>query len=307
MRTVFLFAGIPHDPEAALRGPVTREPRYREVFRAGEAWWGAPGLGIAAEDPRARDVAATLHGCAAFEAHRAAGGAPDAIAEHSLGLYAALFGAGAVGLEAALGLARAAAGFIAEAAEERPGALLAVIGFPIEALEALSRDAALEAGPGAACAVANINSAHQAVLGGDRPAIEAAERLALARGALDARRLPTAAALHTPLLERAAARLAALADGLEIRAPAIPLLSHESADFLSNEQEVRRALARQLAAPVRWNLCVERLRREGFRRYVDLGPGDALGRIVRWIDRDAEVLFLDGRERSRAEAAWTRR
>src|SRR5438477_300508 len=130
MRTVALFAGIPPDPESALRGPITREPRYRAVFAAGEAWAGAP-LAIAAADPRVR-----------------------------------------------------------------------------------------------------------------------------ARGALDARRLPSGAALHTPLLERAAARLAELAATIEVRAPAVPVLSHESAEFLSNEQEVRRALAGQLAAPVRWSACV---------------------------------------------------
>jgi [acyl-carrier-protein] S-malonyltransferase len=308
MRTVALFAGIPPDPHAALRGAVTRDERYRATFRAGEAWWAARAdepLALGAAEGAARDVAVTLHGCAAAETLQAAGPPPDAIAEHSLGLYAALYAARAIDLEAALGLAHAAAGFIAEAARTRPGGLLAVVGFPIEALLALARDAASEAGGGAACAVATVNSAHQAVLGGDLAAIEVAARLARARGALDARRLPTRAALHTPLLEDAAARLGAFAAGLAIRAPEVPVFSHLDAEPLADAAAVRCALARQLAAPVRFALVVERLRRDGFRRYCDAGPGDVLGRLVRWIDRDAEVVFLDGRERR--EAAWTRR
>lgn len=321
-RTVAAFAGIPAEAAAAGRGPVARDPVYRAAFRVGEEWFaahagtGAGPLALDAPDPRSRDVAATLHGCAAWDALLARGGAPDALAEHSLGLYAALYAAGAVSLEGALAIALEAARAIIEAGAVRPGALLAVTGFPPEALAALARDAAAEAGPGAVCTVATFNTAHQAVLGGDRAAVAAAERLARTRGALDARPVPAAAALHTPALAAAGARLARFVEArIEVAPPRLPVLSHSEVEWIRTEADVRRALTDQLARPVRFGACVERLRREGFGRLIDLGPGDVLARLARWTFRDMETVALDGRDEAALErafglggsVAWTRR
>ena len=293
MKSVALFAGIPPDPAAAFRGSVTREPAYRATFAEGEALRRDLSL----------DGRATLHGCAAAAALAARGVRPDAIAEHSLGLYAALHAARSIDLAQALALSEYAARLIAEAADARPGGLIAVIGFPLAALEALARDAAHEAGPGAVCAVANFNSAHQAVLGGDRAALDAAEKLARARGALDAMRIPVAAALHTPLMEAAGRRLAELAEEIDVRAPETPILAHWSADWVTTAAGARRALAQELAAPVRWHACVERLRAEGFSRFIDCGPADVLARLARWIDRDIETVELDGADARAIERA----
>ncbi|HVY60652.1 MAG TPA: hypothetical protein VHF22_03320, partial [Planctomycetota bacterium] len=103
----FLFAGVPAGP--ARVGAIVREPAYEATWRAGVeiaacARPEAPGAAAAIAATEARDVEATLHGCAAWDAVRARGaaGAGDAVAGHSLGLYAALYASGAIDLAAAL-------------------------------------------------------------------------------------------------------------------------------------------------------------------------------------------------------------
>jgi len=71
--------------------------------------------------------------------------------------------------------------FMQEAVPVGTGAMAAIMGLALDAVEAVTREAA----QGQVVEVANVNSAQQIVIAGDRPAVERA--LALARSAAAAR------------------------------------------------------------------------------------------------------------------------
>ncbi len=291
---VFMLAGVPADPAAAACGPVARDARYQATWLEGERWFGGP-VSLAAQSVEARDVAATLHGCAAFDAAISRGlfRRDDAIAEHSLGLYAGLYAAGAIPLDGALGIAREAARAILAESERAPGGLLAVTGLPEPAVRAIAADSG--------CEVANVNSPRQAVIGGDDAGLEIAAELARERGALDVRTLPVRAAIHTSRCAGAAERLKGFVKReVRIRAPRRRIIAHAKAGWLESAVEIRAGLEENLRSPVRWHDAVLVLRELGYGQFVDLGPGDALSRTVRFIDRDAECLALDGRRDTEA-------
>jgi [acyl-carrier-protein] S-malonyltransferase len=290
-RTAFLFGGAPAEGRAFGVGPVAEEAAYGATRRAGEAALG---------EAMARDVAATLHACAAWDAARARGrvGAEDLLAAHSLGLYAALYAAGALDLGAALRLAAEAARAIAEEGARRPSGLVAVVGLPLERAEAL----ALAHG----CAVANRNAPTQAVLGGEPGALEACAGAARAAGALEARPIAVPLALHTRHAAPVAARLRALLEegAVPLRAPRRPVRVGIEPAWVRTEEEARAALARNVDSPVDWTGAVRALREAGVARVVDLGPDDALWRLARWTDRGLESVALDGTRDAAAARRW---
>jgi [acyl-carrier-protein] S-malonyltransferase len=50
---------------------------------------------------------------------------------------------------------------------------------------------------------------------------------------------------------------------------------------------------RQVSAAVRWQECVERLVAEGVSTFVEVGPGQVLGGLVKRIAKGARVLSVE--------------
>ena len=210
----------------------------------------------------------------------AAGAAPAYMAGHSLGEYTALVAAGALAFRDAVPLVRFRAEAMQDAAAAGVGAMAAIIG----ADEAAVADACREAAQGDIVEAVNFNAPNQIVIAGDRKAVERAMAAAKARGAKRALLLPVSAPFHSSLLAPAAERLALRLAHVDIAAPAIPVVhnvdvrTHETAD------EIRAALARQAASPVRWTATVAWLAGQGVTTIVECGPGKVLAGLAKRID-----------------------
>jgi [acyl-carrier-protein] S-malonyltransferase len=55
-------------------------------------------------------------------------------------------------------------------------------------------------------------------------------------------------------------------------------------------EEIRQGLTAQVISPVRWEESVRYLLAQGFRRFIELGPGTALSGFVKRIDKTAVIL-----------------
>ena len=213
---------------------------------------------------------------------------PDLVTGHSYGEYPALVAAGALSLEQAIEWTlRRCAAIEREAA---PGGMAVVFASPARA------GALLEGVPGFAT-VSNVNAPEQVVVSGDDRALEAlAERCAAA--GLESRRIPVPGAFHSELMRAAADRFAADADGLAVEAPRVRVLSSIGARELSSAHELRAGLLLQLTSPVDFVAQVERAYAAGFRRFVELGPGGSLSRMVGQIlaGRPHVAVSLDDRK-----------
>src|SRR5260363_173193 len=131
----------------------------------------------------------------------------------------------------------------------------------------------------------NFNAPTQTVIAGQRSPVETVCKLALSAGAQRAVPLPVSAPFHSSLLKPAADRLSAYLSHVEIRAPRIPVVNNIDVAIASTPQEIRDALARQVAGPVRWVECVRRLVLEGATQIIECGPGKVLTGLTKRIDR----------------------
>ncbi len=223
--------------------------------------------------------------------------AADVTAGHSVGEFAAAAVAGVFEDAAAVGLVTERARFMAEAAAATPAGMSAVVGGdPAQVL------AAIEA---AGLWPANVNSAGQVVAAG---AVDGLATLA-ENPPEKARVIPlkVAGAFHTPLMQPALESFTSVAATWPAADPQCLLLSNADgasyADLTDAGQpagacgfgtaaKVSARLAAQITAPVRWDLCQEKLADLGVTAILELAPGGVLTGLARRTLTGVETLAV---------------
>ncbi|WP_239333631.1 ACP S-malonyltransferase [Frankia sp. CiP3] len=95
------------------------------------------------------------------------------------------------------------------------------------------------------------------------------------------RPLSVAGAFHTHFMEPARERLAQVAPGLRPRTPALPQVSNADGMIIKTGSDLVTRLVNQVAAPVRWDLCLARLRDLGVTAVLELPPAGTLAGIAK--------------------------
>ena len=217
---------------------------------------------------------------------------PRAVAGHSLGEYSALVAAGYLDFEDGLRLVRLRGELMSAAGERYPGTMAAVIGLTEDVLEQVVAEVAAAG----VVRAANFNSPGQIVISGAVPAVEAAMKLCKERGARLVRKLQVSGAFHSPLMEPALEELSRALDKVEINPGTIPVYPNVTARSTTDPEEIREMLKRQLVSPVLWRQTVEQMAADGYRRFLEVGPGKVLQGLVKKTDADLEVSGVDTAE-----------
>jgi [acyl-carrier-protein] S-malonyltransferase len=267
-------------------------PEARALLERAEAHLRLPLGTIMAAGPEERlnedftaQVAVYTVSCMVTEILAAAGIRAAVLAPYSSGLYAAAYAAGALGFEAGLTLMREADDCIHR--NHSSGAMGVVLGLSAPQV------ADLCAQVDRPVAVSIINTHHQIIVSGERSAVEALLQRALAAEALKTAMLPASAAYHCSLLADADHCLAEKVVQMPLKPPHTPIVSYIDAEALTTRPAVAAMLSNQLANRVDWVSVVNNIVGQGLTPLVEIGPGQMLGRSVRWIHRRATVLHTD--------------
>lgn len=223
--------------------------------------------------------------------------APHFVAGHSLGEFSALVASGAVSFTDALALVAARGRLMATAGEHAPGGMAVLLGATVDAAQLLCAKASETAG--LPLVVANDNCPGQVVVSGAGPALDVAATLARDHGIRRFRRLAISVAPHSPLMAASQAGFAELLKALNLRTPAIPVVMNATATPLSDPEQIREALLRQLTSPVRWRESLLWLWAQGVTEFVEMGPKNVLTGLVRRTLKDAQAVAME--ERAPAE------
>lgn len=215
-------------------------------------------------------------------------------AGHSLGEFSALTAAGAISFDEGVRLVRRRGEAMRDAGEAAPGGMAAIIGLDDEAVEAIVRDAS-GAEDAEGVWAANYNSPGQVIIAGAQGALDRALKLALERGAKRALPLQVSVACHTPLMSVASKRLAEALQETTITRPWAPVVANAVAEPLSEPDEIRRALLRQLNSPVRWSASVQRMAQEGVTAALEIGPKSVVAGLIKRIDRTMATYAVTDR------------
>ncbi len=207
------------------------------------------------------------------------------VAGHSLGEYSALCAAGSITLGDTAKLLRIRGEAMQAAVPVGEGAMAALIGATLESAGAL-----IEATSGdGVCEIANDNAPGQVVISGSKDRVEAACASAREHKIKMAKLLPVSAPFHSSLMEPAAERMAQALEKVSVKAPVVPVVANVTAMNVTDPEEIKPLLVRQVTGQVRWVESVRTMLATGVTEFVEVGAGKVLGGLIRRIEKDATV------------------
>jgi acyl transferase domain-containing protein/NAD(P)H-dependent flavin oxidoreductase YrpB (nitropropane dioxygenase family)/NAD(P)-dependent dehydrogenase (short-subunit alcohol dehydrogenase family)/septum formation topological specificity factor MinE len=218
---------------------------------------------------------------------QAFGVSPNAVAGHSYGEFVALYAAGCLDenslYEVSFARGDAIMQMTAENADVDLGGMLATSAdreILTELLEGIDD-----------CWVSNLNSPRQTILSGTREGLAKATEL-LEKAELGQVPIPVGCAFHSPIMAGARERLVAALANIDFSPASIPVMSNTTGaaypqgDAANIVSEYRSLLEAQLTSPVRFQEQIENLYSDGFRVFVEVGPGNVLSKLVTQIVGD---------------------
>jgi [acyl-carrier-protein] S-malonyltransferase len=221
---------------------------------------------------------------------------PVFVAGHSLGEYSAIVAAGGLDFADAVRLVRHRGEYMQTAVPEGVGAMAAILGLAPAQVAGICRQAA----DGQVVAPGNLNSPEQTVISGHAEAVKRAVESASAGGAKRAVMLPVSAPFHSALMQPAAQRLDVDLRATEFHDLRIPLVNNADAEIITNGDEAREGLIRQVTLPVRWEESIRELIDQGVNTFVEVGPGRVLTGLLRQIERSVHVFNVEDEKSLRA-------
>jgi [acyl-carrier-protein] S-malonyltransferase len=238
----------------------------QEVLRDPQALFAnrnAQPLVVAAQLAAWHGIADRLHAIA---------GRPALVAGYSVGELSACVVAGVFTPPETVVLAARRAELMDQAAGQVPQGLMSVGGLGTDLITAcLDRHGAH---------VAIVTGDDTLIAGGRRDALHAVV-VELAAAGARCGELPVAVASHTPLMQAAQAPFAAQLAAMAGANPATPLLAGVTGQTVSDPAQCRHLLVRQLGEPIQWAACMDACAEQGVNVALELGPGNALSRMLR--------------------------
>ena len=196
---------------------------------------------------------------------------PDFTMGHSLGEYGALVASGALPFAEALEAVSARGREMTRVSMEE-GRMAAVFA-PLNEIERIIKRVQGNV------VIANVNSEHQAVIGGARVAVEQAIEL-LQKAGYEVTQLSVSQAFHTSIVAAASEPLRRMLTRLHLQAPRLPIVANVNGEFYPSGGDVvpqmLDILAQQVAAPVQFVKGLRTLYNAGARVFVEVGPKKAL-------------------------------
>jgi len=197
---------------------------------------------------------------------------PDFAMGHSLGEYGALVAAGGLPFADALEAVSARGREMTRFAPEDKGRMAAVFA-PINEIERILKTVS------GYVVIANVNSNHQAVIGGASKPVEQAME-AFQKAGYDVSPLSVSHAFHTTIVASASEPLRRVLARLHLQSPRLPVVANTNGEFYPAGPDVvpqmLDILAQQVAAPVQFIKGLRTLYQAGARMFVEVGPKKAL-------------------------------
>ncbi len=214
------------------------------------------------------------------------------VAGHSLGEYTALTAAGSFTVPDAARLLRTRGLAMQTAVPVGEGAMAALMGLDLETAHEVAAEATQDTYDGAVCVAANDNAPGQIVISGTRIAVQRALEIAALRGARRSLMLPVSGPFHCPLMAPVADVMAEALDNVNVRSPAVPLVSNVTALPVTEPEQIRSQLVRQVTGMVRWRESVLFMHSHGVEELVEIGTGKVLSGLARRIDKSMRGLSV---------------
>jgi [acyl-carrier-protein] S-malonyltransferase len=212
-------------------------------------------------------------------------------AGHSLGEYSALTSAGSLSFSNTLRILKIRGNAMQSSVPKGVGGMVAVLGSEIETIEKIIKDNKDKY----ECYIANDNSMGQIVLSGK---IDDLEKMMgdLKAANIKNIKLPVSAPFHCKLMSKATLVMNEEIVKLNFKEPENKLISNVTGKEISDSNELKDLLVKQIESRVRWRESVLLMIEKGVTQFIEIGPGKVLSGLVKRIDKNVKVSAINNEE-----------
>ncbi|MDC1279735.1 ACP S-malonyltransferase [Pelagibacteraceae bacterium] len=212
-------------------------------------------------------------------------------AGHSLGEYSALASAGSLSFADTLKILKIRGKAMQSSVPKGEGGMVAVLGSEIKEIENIIRENKSKY----ECFIANDNSEGQIVLSGN---INDLDKIMLDLKALNIKniKLPVSAPFHCKLMNKATLIMSEEISKLNFKEPKNILVSNVTGKEISNPNELKVLLIKQIESRVRWRESVLLMINKGVNQFIEIGPGRVLSGLIKRIDKNVKVSAINTEE-----------
>ena len=211
---------------------------------------------------------------------------PDVAAGLSLGEYCALFATGAMSEEDAITAVRKRGILMQQAVPAGIGSMAAILGMEAAGIEAVLADLK-------EVQIANYNCPGQIVISGKKEAVELAGEKLKGAGAKRVIPLNVSGPFHSCMLSEAGKELGKALEGVELHPLKIPYVANVTADYVTDRNEIKGLLEKQVSHSVRWQQSVETMLSHGVDTFIEIGPGKTLSGFMKKISRNVKTVNIE--------------
>ncbi len=215
---------------------------------------------------------------------------PDVAAGLSLGEYCALVATGAMDYLDAAKAVRQRGILMQEEVPTGVGAMAAVIGMDKDTIEESISD--IEH-----VSIANYNCPGQIVISGRKEAVEEASEKLKEAGARRCLMLKVSGPFHSDMLQGAGKKLEKVLDEIQINQPQFPYAANVTAEYVTDVDDIKPLLVKQVSSSVRWQQTIEMMINDGVDTFIEIGPGKTLAgfnkKIGKALDKELQTYNVE--------------
>jgi len=209
-------------------------------------------------------------------------------AGHSLGEYSALSCAGYLSFSDTLKILRIRGDAMQNSVPKGQGGMVAVLGSTVEVIEKILK----ENEDSLNAHIANDNSEGQIVLSGKMDDLDKLIKI-LKENTIKNIKLPVSAPFHCNLMNKATNIMRDAIDKLNFDQGKNKLISNVTANEISDANELKDLLIKQIENRVRWREGVINMINNEVNHFIEIGPGKVLSGLVKRINREVKIDTLN--------------
>jgi len=209
-------------------------------------------------------------------------------AGHSLGEYSALSAAGYLNFSETIKLLRLRGEAMQNAVPSNMGGMIVTLGSKIDDIEKIldknQNNIRIE--------IANDNSDHQVVLSGLNNDLENFGKI-LKLNNIKFLKLPVSAPFHCSLMKKATIKMRDEIEKKNFINFDSKLISNVTAKEISDKEELKKLLVKQIESRVRWRESVIYMINNGVKHFIEIGPGKVLTGLIKRINKDVKINTIN--------------
>ena len=205
-------------------------------------------------------------------------------AGHSLGEYSALSCAGYLNFLDTLKILRIRGDAMQNSVPKGEGGMVAVLGSTVEMIEKILKDNEKNL----SAQIANDNSEGQIVLSGKTDDLNKLI-IILKENTIKNIKLPVSAPFHCSLMNKATNIMGDELNKLNFIEGGNKLISNVTANEVSNRDELKDLLVKQIENRVRWRESVINMINNDVNHFIEIGPGKILSGLVKRISKEVKI------------------